>query len=234
MPGSGTGTSRRRSRHQEIFAFGAVQTTHAAGAGCLLTARHDAKHGRTPRPQDPSSCPDHRRGQGRRAGNHLRICGRTQRGAAVGYPHLLNAQPPAADYLAPELCPLSPGERRGTEHRRAPVPHRLTLRARPLQPHLAPSHGPGRTRISRVRPRSAIKLCGRRQAGCAGESTAVRGPATRQAWRRWPIYALTRSPASSTCLPQPYSRGIFRHGEDQGSATSSCLVAVRMPRAAPI
>jgi hypothetical protein len=26
-----------------MFAFSAVRTTHAAGAGCLLTARHDAQ-----------------------------------------------------------------------------------------------------------------------------------------------------------------------------------------------
>jgi len=42
MPGSGTDTSRRRRRHRETFAFSAVRTTQAAGAGCLLTVRHDA------------------------------------------------------------------------------------------------------------------------------------------------------------------------------------------------
>jgi transposase len=40
---SGTGTSRRRRRHREILAFSAVWTTNAAGAGCLLTAGHDAQ-----------------------------------------------------------------------------------------------------------------------------------------------------------------------------------------------
>ena len=39
MPGSGTGTSRRRRRHREMFRFSAVRTTHAAGAGCLLSVR---------------------------------------------------------------------------------------------------------------------------------------------------------------------------------------------------
>ena len=43
VPGSGTGSSRRRRRHREMFAFSAVRTTHAAGAGCLLTVRHDAQ-----------------------------------------------------------------------------------------------------------------------------------------------------------------------------------------------
>ncbi len=42
-PGSGTDTSRRRRRPREMFAFSAVRTTHAAGAGWLLTACHDAK-----------------------------------------------------------------------------------------------------------------------------------------------------------------------------------------------
>jgi hypothetical protein len=42
MPGSGTETSRRRRRHREMFAFSAVRTTQAAGAGCLPTVRHDA------------------------------------------------------------------------------------------------------------------------------------------------------------------------------------------------
>jgi hypothetical protein len=32
----------RRRRHQEMFALSAVRTTHAAGAGCLPTVRHDA------------------------------------------------------------------------------------------------------------------------------------------------------------------------------------------------
>jgi hypothetical protein len=41
VPGSGTDTSRRRRRHREMFAFSAVRITHAAGAGCLLTVRHD-------------------------------------------------------------------------------------------------------------------------------------------------------------------------------------------------
>jgi hypothetical protein len=40
---SGVGTSRRRRRHREILTFSAVRTTHAAGAGCLLTVRHDAQ-----------------------------------------------------------------------------------------------------------------------------------------------------------------------------------------------
>ena len=40
--GSGIGTSLRRRRHREMFAFSAVRTTHAAGAGCLLTVRHEA------------------------------------------------------------------------------------------------------------------------------------------------------------------------------------------------
>jgi hypothetical protein len=42
-PGSGSDISRRRRRHREMLAFSAVRTTHAAGAGCLLTDRHDAQ-----------------------------------------------------------------------------------------------------------------------------------------------------------------------------------------------
>ena len=41
VPGSATETSRRRRRHREMFIFSAVRTTHALGAGCLLTVRHD-------------------------------------------------------------------------------------------------------------------------------------------------------------------------------------------------
>ena len=41
-PGSGSGTSLRRRRHRETFAFSAVRTTHAVGAGCLLTVPQDA------------------------------------------------------------------------------------------------------------------------------------------------------------------------------------------------
>jgi hypothetical protein len=41
--GSGIGNSLQRRRHREMFAFSAVRTTHAAGAGCLLTVRHDAQ-----------------------------------------------------------------------------------------------------------------------------------------------------------------------------------------------
>jgi hypothetical protein len=40
---SATDTSRRRRRHREMFAFSAVRTTHATGAGCLLTMRQDAQ-----------------------------------------------------------------------------------------------------------------------------------------------------------------------------------------------
>jgi hypothetical protein len=42
-PGSAMTISRRRRRHQEMLVFSAVRTTHAAGAGCLLTVRHDAQ-----------------------------------------------------------------------------------------------------------------------------------------------------------------------------------------------
>jgi hypothetical protein len=41
-PGSASGTSRRRRRHRDTCAFSAVRTTHAAGAGCVPTVRHDA------------------------------------------------------------------------------------------------------------------------------------------------------------------------------------------------
>jgi hypothetical protein len=43
VPRSGTATSWRRRRHREMFMFSAVRTTHAAGAGCRLTFRHDAQ-----------------------------------------------------------------------------------------------------------------------------------------------------------------------------------------------
>jgi hypothetical protein len=41
-PGSAIATSRRLRRHREMLTFSAVRTTHASGAGCLPTFRHDA------------------------------------------------------------------------------------------------------------------------------------------------------------------------------------------------
>ena len=43
VPGSDTGTSRRRRRHRETLRFSAVRTTQAFGAGCLLMVRQDAQ-----------------------------------------------------------------------------------------------------------------------------------------------------------------------------------------------
>lgn len=43
MLGSDTDISRRWRRHREMFAFSAVRTTQAAGAGWLPTLRHDAQ-----------------------------------------------------------------------------------------------------------------------------------------------------------------------------------------------
>lgn len=83
----------------------------------------------------------------------------------------------------------------------------LTGKSRDCDPRAEPIEAGGGASLA---PRSL-------RPGGAGPSTHSRG-------------ALRFQPAFRSLTRAAY----FRHGEGQGSATSSCLVAVRMPRAAPM